>query len=76
MIEADEDVLLRFNMSDDFLGVAVANAMDGLNIFDHDNDWIGLLVRFDEPDDSDDDDLIDGIYISFDTDNNWTGIVV
>ncbi|MDQ6737366.1 MAG: hypothetical protein M3Z30_06670 [Gemmatimonadota bacterium] len=74
--DADDDFLLRFNMSDDFVGAAVANAMDGLNAFNQDNDWIGLLVRFDEPDDPDEDKLVDGIYISFDTGNNGTGIAV
>jgi hypothetical protein len=75
-IDVDQDLLLRFSRGYDFLGVAAVNSMDGFNIFDEENDWIGLLIRVNESDENDEDDAIKGVYVSFGANNNWMGIVV
>ncbi|MBS4045543.1 MAG: hypothetical protein KG075_04315, partial [Alphaproteobacteria bacterium] len=68
VVRANENVLLLFDMDSEFLGIAVQNNQAGYVVFDDKNQWIAHWVHVD-----------DGghpLYLSFDTTNKWTGIII
>jgi hypothetical protein len=63
-IQADNDVILRFDSNLNFQGIGVRNSVGGYILFDPNNNWIGYLV----PDQQ-------GGYLNFGLEAGWCGLV-
>ena len=66
LVRANEKVTLLFDMSSEFIGVAVKHDSGVVLLFDTDNNWTGFLVPTSKEE----------LFLHFDTDNNWLGLVV